>query len=161
MRTDQSRRKRVVAFDICNTLADIVTVLDNRFGLRPRGVYHHPKVTSATFIAYPMIYGEAKPYKLAAALVWFMSLFFEVVYITSRDESARTVTEFWLTAHHFPRKKVYYGVSNKANLAKELGVVLAFEDCPDEIRAYDMAGIKTIVPKRDYNLREQKTHFCI
>ena len=152
-----------IVFDLDNTVCDMLSVLDRRYGKRPAGIYYHPEVTPETFKECPKIYLEASPYYGMLWITRLAGILFNVAYLTARDNSSRRATNVFLKSWGFGRGRVFYNVKDKAAFARRnfRKVVLAFEDNPEEIRNYDRKGIFVIVPAHDYNVPEQRNHCTV
>ena len=97
---------------------------------------------------------EVAPIKDAAAALRQLSVGYDVIVMTARDESVGKITRDWLN-QHFPQifKDVHLlgnskdSVSwrGKAEVCKELGVYCLIDDSLKHILATDEAGIKTIL----------------
>ncbi len=145
-----------VAVDICNTVADI------NFALAVRGyntkIYPSPDLPPG-FFSSPTglaVFMAAIPLPFAVEGVWQVYRSVRdtggrLVYLTARPREARFVTRRWLELHGFPCPDAVVFAENKAEAAKRLGIDLAFEDDPDQIRALSAAGIKVLAVEQPYN----------
>ena len=140
----------VIVIDICNTLADVNSVLENIFGKRPKGIYRFPEATEEFFLNNLWVFAEAKAYRGAAAALRRLASTYGIVYLTARPEVSDLITRDWLKDGMFPDGPVVYR-TDKVVVARELGAVRAIEDSPEEISNYELAGIPVMVHKQDYN----------
>lgn len=143
--------RKIIAVDICNTLADINSEIQKVYGASPvPSVYHHPKVNPEFFRNNLWIFEKANPFTGAAEQLTEISKTYKIIYITARPKAAQEVTIEWLQKNNFPKGIVFF-TTKKAILAKSLGVMAAIEDAPNEIEGYISKGIPVIVKKQPYN----------
>lgn len=144
--------QRLIAVDICNTLADINTEIAKVFGANPNpSNYFHPCVTTEFFKYNTWIFEKAQPFKSAANTLNQLVKEFSLVYVTRRPVQAANITLGWLKQHKFPEREVIH-TRDKAEIAKLLNVSAAIEDAPFEIEGYSDIGIPVYVKRQSYNL---------
>ncbi len=144
----------VLAVDICNTIADINSLIVERFGPNPDpSSYFHPALKEKPnyFEDNLGLFLEAKPIKGSVVALSHLAKHNTLVYLTARPKIADFVTRLWLKQHGYPPGDVIF-TDNKAEVARRLGVVLAFDDAPFEIERYVNSGIEVLVKKQDYNI---------
>lgn len=140
----------IAAVDICNTIADVLTEIQNIIGPWPFNEYHHPILTDDFFYRHAEIFLKSRPYKGAIQGMWRLKEHFDIVYLSARPKWARTLTELWLKVHGFPDGKLIL-TRDKAKVAKELKVAIAIEDAPFEIDKLKEAGVTVVVKAQNYN----------
>lgn len=146
---------KVIAVDICNTIADVNRELTVRLGFNPNPtVYFHPALKNKPnyFEDNLDIFLKAKPIGVSAQVLRELSKHNKIVYITARPKVAEEVTKLWLAKKGYPISDIYF-TNNKVEIASKLGVDLAIDDAPYEIERYIEAGIDVLVKKQDYNFR--------
>jgi hypothetical protein len=142
---------KVIAVDLCNTVADINSVIESRLGKNPDPTnYIHPALYPTFFEENLDIFLIASPLGESAEILQELSKYNRIVYITARPKVAGFVTKIWLRVSGYPKGKVYF-TDNKVEVAKKLGVTLAVEDAPHEIELYHEAGIEVLVKATPYN----------
>lgn len=144
----------IIAVDICNTIADVISVINARLGYNPNPAeYFHPALWDKPYYFEENldIFLEAKPIASSIEILNELSIYNEIIYITARPEIAEFVTKLWLKENNYPKGKVYFS-KNKAKLASKLGVDIAIEDAPFEIERYIKAGIKVFIKEQAYNI---------
>jgi len=145
------RGKRVVAVDICNTIADVLPLIEKILGPSPDGwkTYTHPDCYPGFFEEHLEVFEKAAPFLGSIEGVWWLAERFEIIYITSRPASARVVTERWLSAWQFPEADIVF-TRDKAKAVERLDLAAAFEDAPEQVRSLSRK-LPVFVHKRPYN----------
>lgn len=146
-------KTKVIAVDICNTLADVVKEIDARLGRNPNPAkYFHPGLWDkpSYFEENLDVFLDAEPIGDSVKKLNELSIYNEIVYITARPKISEFVTRLWLKRHGYPKGKIYFTI-NKVDIASKLGVDIAIDDAPFEIERYIKAGIKVYVKKQPYN----------
>jgi hypothetical protein len=70
----------LVAIDICNTIADVLTEIEKILGPRPsKSIYTHPKATEQFFREHPEVFMKARPFKGAVDALWRLKKNCEIV----------------------------------------------------------------------------------
>lgn len=140
--------KRLVAVDVCNTLARVNEAIAACLGLgsgwqwttydlRPAGIVD----PESWFRLHPEVFAEALPLPGAQeALDAAASAGWEIAYVTARPDWAREITRSWLRRWGFPRGELVLA-ARKAPACAALGASLAVEDAPDQVRA-----LRRVVP---------------
>lgn len=143
---------QVIVVDICNTLADINSILDERLGPRPSGVYYHPALADEPdyFEKNLDIFVKAQPIRGAAKMLNYLSRINRIVYATARPRISETVTKAWLKKHGFPAGPVLMD-TNKMDACQRFSAKFAIEDCPENINRLRDGGVEVFVVKQDYN----------
>lgn len=142
-----------IAVDLCNTVADINAILDTIFYPNRTGEYYHPALKnwpSDFFKENLWVFREAEPFVGSASVLRFLSHRNRIFFVTARPEEARKVTAEWLEEHGFPDAEVHH-TTDKVAVCKRLGVTVAFEDAPHEIRSLQQAGFRVFVKRHLYN----------
>ena len=114
----------IIAVDICNTIADVISVINARLGHNPNPAeYFHPALWDKPYYFEENldIFLEAKHIGSSIEILNELSIYNEIIYITARPEIAEFVTKLWLKENNYPKGKVYFS-KNKAKLASKLGV---------------------------------------
>lgn len=145
---------KIIAIDICNTLADIITEIEVRLGHNPNPTeYFHPGINK-----YPRFFEDnldvflnAKAIGDSALQLRELSKNNTIVYLTARPQIAEFVTRLWLKNNGYPIAPIYF-TNNKVRVASKLGVNLAIEDAPFELDRYMEADIEVLVKQQSYNL---------
>jgi 5'(3')-deoxyribonucleotidase len=146
-------KNKTIAVDICNTLADVIKELNRRLGANPDpSIYFHPALKGKKnfFKENLDIFKVAQPIGNSAEKLRELAKNNNIVYITARPEVSREVTIKWLEEHNYPKADIYF-TNNKVEIAKKLGVDLAIDDAPREIKEYRKAGYDVLVKKQSYN----------
>lgn len=145
-------RKPRVAVDICNTIADVNDRLKVFLGERPDPEsYDYPGATPEFFKEHAVeIFGGAPPLPGALEGVRLLAVNHEIIYLTARPEWARDITRKWLEYWGFPEGRLVM-TGNKAEAALELGVLIALDDAPHEIRALQNVVPAVLVKRQPYN----------
>lgn len=142
---------RIIVTDICNTLADVIPVLEQHFGSkRKTGEYFYPGVTEQFFRENLWIFIKASAYEHAAEILNVLSNHYTIVYATARPEVSDKVTKQWLQDKHFPPGVIIYS-KDKAKVALQLDALFVIDDAPHEIDNYYKHGLPVAVHRRDYN----------
>lgn len=144
---------RVIAVDICNTLADVNLELEKRLGKTPTPeVYFHPALLDKKyFIEQNLdIFVEAKPIYQSIEKLNKIAKVNKIVYITARPKVAEEATVEWLKRNGYPKGEIFFS-KNKTGIASTMGVDLAIDDAPFEIESYIKAGIDVLVKEQPYN----------
>lgn len=139
-----------IAVDICNTIADLSVVLKKVLSDLDMSKYPHPELTEDFFKNNLWIFMNAEPIRPARVILKDIYKEHQIVYITSRPEEAEHVTHEWLRKNGYPEGPVFF-TRDKVSLAKQLGIRLALEDSPEEIRSYREGGVKVLVKAQPYN----------
>jgi len=143
--------KRLLAVDICNTLADINEQIAKALGPNPNpSNYIHPGTSIEFFENNSWVFQKALPFDGAAEGVQYLSKSWEIIYLTARPEWARQITNHWLTKWGFPSGSLIT-TNEKAIQAQLLGISMAVEDAPHEILSLQKAGIPVMVHTQPYN----------
>ena len=140
----------MIAVDICNTLADVNSVLEKYFGKIPEGSYHHPAVNADFFRFHPDIFREALPLPKAAESVTRIALSERILYLTARPLEAKEATIWFLEHYGFPKADILFS-TEKAKMAARYNFQRAIDDSPSEIVKYKNAGIPVAVYRQHYN----------
>lgn len=140
----------MIAVDICNTLADVNTVLEKYFGKINWGEYLHPCVRPDFFRKNPDIFREAQPFQDAAKELRKIAQKERIIYVTARPPEADEATKWFLSHYNFPRADIIY-TTNKVDIAALTGISKAIDDSPLEIVKYKQAGIPVAVFRQHYN----------
>lgn len=125
--------------DICNTLADINTLVGRVRGIkswRPERYALEPleiRDGGAFFAAHPEIFAQAEPMPGAGEALWELARQWEIFYVTSRPLWARELTIAWLAGHGFPPGKLVMGIP-KAAAVRQLGLSAFVEDDPAQVK---------------------------
>ncbi|MEW6048303.1 MAG: hypothetical protein AB1609_17815 [Bacillota bacterium] len=148
---------RVVAVDLCNTVAAVNAAIAaclglgagwvwETYSLEPAGI----RDAEAWFRGHPEVFAEAEPVPGAVeALDGLAATGWEIVYVTARPEWARWLSADWLRRHGFPRGRLVM-TGDKARACLALGVSAAVEDAPEHIRAVSRV-VPVYVPRQPYN----------
>lgn len=147
-------KDKVIAVDICNTIANVVNELESRLGHNPKpNLYFHPGIKDKPnyFKENLDVFLDAKPIGKSAKILNELSLYNEIVYITARPKIAEFVTRLWLRKYGYPMSKVYF-TNNKVEIATRLGVDIAIDDAPFELERYINAGFDVLTLEQIYNL---------
>ena len=147
-------KNKIIAVDICNTIADIISEIDARLGhnSNPANYFHSALWDKPYYFEENLdIFLDAKPIGDSIEILNELSMYNEIIYITARPEITEFVTRLWLRENNYPKGKVYFS-KNKAKLASKLRVDIAIEDAPFEIERYIKTGIKVFVKKQAYNV---------
>lgn len=146
-------KNKTIAVDICNTLADVIRELDRIFGANPDpSKYFHPGLRGKKnfFKENLDIFEVAQPIGNSAEKLREIAKENNIVYITARPEISKEITVKWLEEHNYPKADIYF-TNNKVEIAQKLGVDLAIDDAPREIKEYRRAGYEVLVKKQSYN----------
>lgn len=144
---------KTIAVDICNTIADVIGELEVRLGHNPNpDQYFHPGLLNKPrfFEENLDIFLNAKPIGNSADVLWELSKFNNVIYITARPKMSEFVTRVWLKKNGFPLNKIYF-TNNKVEIATKLSVDLAIDDAPFELEGYINAGFEVLTKYQTYN----------
>lgn len=147
-------RNRVIAVDICNTLADVVAELNARLGVSPTpDVYFHPGIKDRDYFKNNLdVFLDAKVLGISNLVISELAKYNKIVYITARPKESELVTRIWLKRNGFPKGELYFS-NDKPGIASKLGVDMAFEDAPHEIDNYrNNTKVEVLVKKQPYNL---------
>lgn len=146
----------LVGVDLCNTVAEIDAALRRHFNVPPQLRQRDLKGFGATpeFFrseAGLRIFEEAQPIPGAVEGVReLIRLGYEVVYLTARPVQAIQVSRIWLARHGFPRPTNVLCTEDKPAACRRLGVAVAIDDWPPEIRR--LAGVvPVVIHRRWYN----------
>lgn len=139
-----------IAVDICNTIADVFSVLKKMVVWPDEKSYFHPQITDSFFEKNPFVFEEAMPYEGASESLRKLSRTFEIVYLSARPLWALEITKRWLEKHNFPAGRIIL-TKNKAKIAREMGILIAIEDAPHEIVNFRKNGIQVLIKKQPYN----------
>lgn len=141
----------LIAFDICNTLADVNYMLEKGLGPTPNpSQYFHPLATKEFFEENKWVFTNAPVISGAVEGVKRLTRIGNVVYLTARPQWANKITEEWLARHGFPKGRIIHS-NNKAEVAMALGISLAIDDAPHEILSLSKA-CPVLVPAQPYNV---------
>lgn len=144
---------KIIAVDICNTIADIMPELNVRLGYNPNlSEYFHPGLSDKPhfFEENLDIFLEAKPIGNSAEILRGLAQNNTIVYITARPQVSELVTRIWLRKNGYPKAPIYF-TNNKVEIASKLGVDIALEGAPHEIERYIDSGVKVLVKEQSYN----------
>lgn len=76
----------------------------------------------------------------------------EIFLITAREKQLKFLTRAWLKDHKIPYHRLFHlGSTDKAGLAKTLGIELFFEDRLETALSLTQAGIPTLLFETSYN----------
>ncbi len=145
---------KIIAVDICNTLADVEKELKVRLGRKPDLTqYFHPGLAGKPnyFKEHLDIFLNARPLDDSVKVLRELSNKNVIVYITARPKVAEFVTRLWLRKNNYPSGKLFFS-KNKSTLAKQLNVDIAIDDAPSEIDSYIKNGFVTLTVKQPYNI---------
>lgn len=150
-------KPRVVAVDLCNTVAAVNAAIAACLGLGPGWVWETYSLetagirnSDAWFQAHPEVFAEAEPVPGAAeALDGLAAAGWGIVYLTARPEWARGLSVEWLRKHGFPRGRLVTA-RDKARACAALGVSAAVDDAPEHIRALSRV-VPVYPPAQPYN----------
>lgn len=148
-----SLKGETIAVDLCNTVADINSILDNIFYPNRTGDYYHPALKNWPgdfFKENLWIFREAAPIAGSAWVLRFVAKRNRIFFVTARPEEAREVTEAWLKENNYPNAPVFH-TTDKATICRQLDVTVAIEDAPHEIVSLRNAGIEVFVKRQVYN----------
>lgn len=148
-------RNKIIAVDICNTLADVISEIEERLGKSPTpNLYFHPalKGNEDFFTSNLDVFLDAKVLGNSNEVINELAKYNEIVYITARPRIAELVTKIWLRDNYFPIRPIYF-TNNKPKIANKLGVNIALEDAPHEIEKYRIfsKSVEVMVKKQPYN----------
>lgn len=138
-----------IGIDIDNTLADVNHTL---LGLLPGldlKTYPAPGVSEKTFLKNPWLFTEAPPIPGAVQAARYLSIHWEIIYLTARPEWSRGITESWLSRYRFPKAQLVM-TGDKGAEARRLGISLAVDDAPHEIKKLAMA-VPVCIFRQTYN----------
>lgn len=143
-----------VAIDICNTIVDINSKIEEKGYRRNRGAYFYLGLPNDFFVKHLEVFRDAKPINGAVeALHRLVEAGNEIVYLTARPEVAKEVTLWNLFEKNgFPKGEVVHSF-NKASDFKRLNCDYAIDDAPAEIENYRENGCEVIIFATDYNSR--------
>ncbi|MEW6046918.1 MAG: hypothetical protein AB1609_10610 [Bacillota bacterium] len=148
---------RVVAVDLCNTVAAVNAAIAaclglgagwvwETYSLEPAGI----RDAEAWFRGHPEVFAEAEPVPGAAeALDGLAAAGWEIVYLTARPEWARGLSVEWLRRRGFPQGRLVM-TQDKAAACTVLGISAAVEDSPEQIRALSRV-VPVYAPAQPYN----------
>lgn len=146
--------KSYVFVDICNTLADVNAELEKR-GIRTD---LYPADVPGTIWGDDFVYHDAAPMLPVIERVKHLGKLHELVYLTARPVSARSVTLDWLARHRLPLAPLIHTkgklkadfISAYALTERVSGVV---EDAPHELQAMVQAipYLPLYIPDWSYN----------
>lgn len=149
MKEEVGRLRPSICIDIDNTIADLnASMLGILPSLDPTK-YPTPGITPNTFEDNPWIFTEAPPILGAIKAVRFLSLSWEITYLTARPEWAREITIDWLNRHGFPEGHVVLSQDKGAD-AKRLGASLAIDDAPQEVEKLSRV-VPVLIYAQPYN----------
>lgn len=146
-------RDKVIAVDLCNTIADIQKELDNRLGHNPNpSLYFHQGLWDKPnyFEENLDIFSEAEAITNSVEVLNELAKYNTIYYITARPQIAEFVTRLWLKKFAYPMAKIYF-TNDKVKVANKIGVNVAIEDAPFELEKYINAGIEVSTHKKEYN----------
>lgn len=128
----------LIAIDICNTLADIVGMLESVLGPRPDPFqYHFPGATEEYFKRNLWIFAYAPAIPGAVEGVRFLAGAGDIIYLTARPKIAGKLTREWLSKNGFPAAPIIHS-KKKAVVARQMNVSLAVDDAPHEIKTLSL-----------------------
>lgn len=138
-----------IGCDLCNTVADINTLVHAVSGIRDNSTYPLP-LPKDFFASNPEIFQVAKPLKGAAqTLRHLANQGAKIHYITARPNWAREITLTWLKKNGFPEGELHMELP-KRDVIKACDIHIMLEDSPVEITA--LADIcKVLVRAQPYN----------
>lgn len=134
--------ERVVAVDLCNTVAAVNEAIADclglgskwrwkKYSLAPAGI----RDEEAWFRAHPEVFAEALPLPGAAEVLGRVaSAGWKIVYLSARPPWARGMSLEWLKKHGFPRGELVL-TRDKAEACRRLGIRIVVEDAPHEVRS--------------------------
>lgn len=133
-----------------NTISDVKSELQKVLGPWDEKNYFHPKMQPGFFKENAWIFKEAAPYKGAASCLKNLKRNFNIVYLSARPSWAFDMTKNWLKEHGFPEGEIIF-TNDKAETAVRMGILLAIEDAPHEIRKLRYRGIQVLIKRQPYN----------
>ena len=147
-------KNKIIAVDICNTLADVISELNARLGVSPTpDVYFHPGIKDRDYFKKNLdVFLDAKVLGNSNVVISELAKYNKIVYITARPKESELVTRIWLKKNGFPKGELHF-TNDKPSIASKLGVDMAFEDAPHEIDNYrNNTNVEVLVKKQPYNL---------
>ena len=144
-------KKKVAAVDICNTLADVNSIVELFFGKSEN--YPNKDIPTDFFQKNLWIFKEAVPLVGSVDYLNKLADTYSIVYVTARPIQAHTITEYWLKKHGYHEGQLYFVTKDKYGYLKscELEPSIAFEDSPGECNIYIENGVNVHVPAYNYN----------
>lgn len=140
----------LIAIDICNTLADVIKVLEEALGPRPDASrYEVPGATKQFFRDNPWVFARAPVIAGAKEGVELLANAGNIIYLTARPDWAKSITRDWLQQNGFPEAPIIT-TTQKAAVARQLNVDLAVDDAPHEIETLSRY-CPVLVHARPYN----------
>lgn len=147
----------VILVDICNSIADVNSVLAKR-GV---DISRYPARVDFPLEEWLRVFWEAKPYPSAVEILNLaVQHGFEIFYVTSRPQEALFVTRRWLDVHKFPPGDLIIGIrpEEKVIVARELMPYLIIEDDPAIIHRYRQNNFPVVVKAQPYNRKYRKSN---
>ena len=144
---------KLIAVDLCNTIADIDKEIDIRVGPKsnPNEYLHSGLKDKSYYFEQNLdIFLDAEPIAGSIEALNYLSRENRIIYVTARPKISEFITRLWLKKHKYPVGHIFF-TKEKAALGISLGVDLAIEDAPFEIEKYTSSGIEVMVKKQPYN----------
>lgn len=148
-------RSKIVAVDLCDTIAEVTEAIEGIYGPRPDPLNCYHPATPKPFWDDPEnriareIFKFARP--VSCNLVNYLTKYYQIVYLTSRPEWSRYISEKWLKQNNFPAAPIVH-TQDKYFWVLKNGAALAIEDLPEHIiKLQTIAPV--LVPPRPWNQR--------
>jgi hypothetical protein len=140
---------QLIIVDIDNTICRTNEMIRTKINDFADNIYPFP-LPEGFFENNPDVYLDAEPAHGAAnKLHEFLAAGNRLFYVTAREPWTKTITEFWLAKHSFPKLPVFY-TRDKRSVALRLKATLCIEDAPHELqRLVDI--MPAFVPAKKYN----------
>ena len=156
---EKKTAKAILGMDLDGCVCELSEPLKEE--LRKQGIQFdestYPWADDAWFRENPDVYLKARPVKGAVDGLKRLMQDFDIVYITRRPAEAFRQTKRWLRDHGIDFPVIV--TEDKGKAAKELGVTLAVDDSPEDIRSYKVAGIPCYVVPKPYNQKVEAHPF--
>lgn len=145
---------RKVIIDVCNTLFNVNEQIERMTGIiRPSGSYRFPGLDREWFDSHLDVFRSARVMDGSVDYVSHLKKRYEIVYMSARPESARSITMQRLNQSGFPEGMLILTNKPKGEICSQISgdIAFAIDDAPEEIRSYIRANIFCAVPAWDYN----------
>lgn len=140
----------MVAVDVDGTIAATSELLHRRYGV-PLDIYPSPLPEGFWESREGLeVFRDVEPIPCAAEALRLVK---DLIYVTIRPKIADFITARWLQKHGFPEAPIYFcrNLQEKGLVAKQLGVVAAFDDDPNAPAVYASRMVPAVIIARPYN----------
>ena len=149
-------RSKIIVIDLCDTLAQVTKAIEGIYGPMPDPLkLFHPAVShpefwadSGNWIAHE-IFKFAEPMPGAVEKVNWLAQKGQIVYLTSRPEWSKSISEKYLKQTGFPNAPVVC-TPDKYSWVLKQGASVAFEDLPYHIKKLQLL-VPVFVPSQTWN----------